>query len=215
MTHRIDFAFDIVSPYSWLGYNIMERYRSRWDVTVEYTPAFLGGVFAATRNSPPATLPARAPYLVRDLGRCGAYYGVDILLPPNFPSKTVRALRALTSLKADAHPKFDVAMRALFARYWEKGEAWNDTEEELVATLTTEAGLDAADVAKAAADANTDAVKDALKTATADVVERGAFGFPALFVREDGEGDEEMYFGADRLEVMAHALGLEWKGPNP
>ncbi len=214
MPHRIEFAFDIVSPYSWLAYNIMERYRSIWDVEVEYIPAFLGGVFAATRNSPPATLPARAPYLVRDLGRCGAYYDVNILLPPNFPSKTVRALRALTALKADGDAQYDVAMRALFARYWEKGEAWNDTEEELVATLEA-AGIDAAKVANVAERANTEAVKEALKAATADVVERGAFGFPALFVREGGEGDEEMYFGADRIEILAHALGLEWKGPNP
>ncbi len=216
MTDHIDFAFDIVSPYSYLAYNIMERYRARWDVTVRYVPAFLGGVFAATRNSPPATLPARAPYLVRDLGRCGAFYDVDVMLPPNFPSKTVRALRALTALQLDDDADFDRALRALFERYWAKGEAWNDSEEELIQALTA-AGLATEKVAHIAARSTDDDVKEQLKTSTANVVDRGAFGFPAIFARKEGQdqSEEEMYFGADRFAVMAHAFGFKWEGPTP
>ncbi len=214
MSHHIEFVFDVVSPYSYFAFEVLQRYRSRWDVDVEFTPAFLGGVFAATRNAPPASLPARAPYLVRDLGRCGDFYDIPVLLPPNFPSKTVRALRALSEIKLKKHLFLEKAIAAFFRRYWADGQAWNDTAEEVTNTLVA-AGLPRPEAELVSMRAGDDDIKTYLKDVSAAVVERGAFGFPAIFVRKDGDADEEMYFGADRLPHLAYALGLEWAGPTP
>ena len=218
VTHRIEFTYDIVSPYSYFGFTILSRYIARWsDVEITFTPAFLGGVFAATRNAPPATLPARAPYLVRDLGRCGAYYALPVLLPPNFPSKTVRAIRAMTALKAMNEPAYRDTIAAFFDRYWARGEAWHDTEEEVLEVLL---GMQSAPFSEGRAKeivsmTNDDAIKDSLKAATAAAVDRGAFGFPAIFATKDGDTYEQLYFGADRLDVMAFEFGLPWSGPVP
>ncbi|MNU11915.1 2-hydroxychromene-2-carboxylate isomerase [compost metagenome] len=43
-------------------------------------------------------------------------------------------------------------------------------------------------------------VKDALKAATEEAVERGVFGAPTCFV------GHEMFFGQDRLDFVAEAL---------
>ena len=46
-------------------------------------------------------------------------------------------------------------------------------------------------------------VKDALKNNTTEAVERGAFGAPTFFVRD------EMFFGQDRLEFVEEALAAD------
>jgi 2-hydroxychromene-2-carboxylate isomerase len=56
-----------------------------------------------------------------------------------------------------------------------------------------------------------DGVKARLRAATEEAVDRGAFGFPAMFVM-DADG-EEMYFGSDRLSLIAFDRGLTWSGP--
>ena len=45
------------------------------------------------------------------------------------------------------------------------------------------------------------AVKDALKANTDEVIARGGFGSPTIFV-----GGDDMYFGNDRLELVRLAL---------
>jgi len=47
----------------------------------------------------------------------------------------------------------------------------------------------------------TPAIKDALKQNTAEVIRRGAFGSPTIFLNGD-----DMYFGNDRLPLIREAL---------
>lgn len=72
---RIEFFYDVVSPYSLLAFEVVERYAPIWGATVVHRPFFLGGVMQATGNAPPAALPARAKYLAKDmqvqLNTCG------------------------------------------------------------------------------------------------------------------------------------------------
>jgi 2-hydroxychromene-2-carboxylate isomerase len=46
--------------------------------------------------------------------------------------------------------------------------------------------------------------KDALRRSTEEAVERGSFGAPTFFVHRDGE--EEMFWGNDRLHFVEAAL---------
>ncbi|XP_076826683.1 glutathione S-transferase kappa 1-like isoform X2 [Brachyhypopomus gauderio] len=40
----IELFYDVVSPYSWLGFEVLCRYRSVWNIDLKLRPAFLGGV---------------------------------------------------------------------------------------------------------------------------------------------------------------------------
>ncbi|XP_064803823.1 glutathione S-transferase kappa 1-like isoform X3 [Oncorhynchus masou masou] len=40
----IELFYDVVSPYSWLGFEVMCRYRNVWNIDLKLRPAFLGGI---------------------------------------------------------------------------------------------------------------------------------------------------------------------------
>lgn len=54
-------------------------------------------------------------------------------------------------------------------------------------------------------------MKQALVANTEEAVARGVFGSPTAFVTSEA-GEVQMLFGSDRMEQMAHLLGLEYHG---
>lgn len=201
----VELFYDIVSPYSYLALVALERYREAWSIDLVLRPAFLGGVMQAVGNVPPASLPARAPYLLRDIARKSRFFDVPMSLPDEFPGKTLSAMRLLVLVAKEAPERHSAMAHALFAHHWGEGKALTDLD--VLKTLATSVGVDAAIVDRL----GEPATKELLKAVTDEVIERGAFGFPAIFT--DVDGDDTMFFGSDRLDVLAFELGLPWHGP--
>lgn len=202
---KLELFYDIVSPYSYLAFVALHRYQQAWDLDLVLRPAFLGGVMAETGNVPPASLPARAPYMLRDVARNSRYFDLPMAMPEEFPGKTLNAMRLLIVVK-DAMPALlSPLSRALWERHWGLGKEVHDPGT--LASICTTVGVDPALVART----SEQATKDALKAATDEAVRRGAFGFPAMFT--DVDGDDELFFGSDRLNLLAHELKLPWHGP--
>jgi glutathione S-transferase kappa 1 len=204
---QLELFYDVVSPYSYLAFEVLLRYRPRWKLELVWRPALLAGVMKSVGNVPPATLPARAPNLARDLQRKARYYDVPMGFPEDFPGNTLNAMRLTTLVQREQPQRLEALSRALWERHWRDGH-------EVASTPSLEAACAAADVDKGLVSRiGEQAVKDALKACTDDAVARGAFGFPAIFTVIDGE--EQLFFGSDRFDVLAHELGLPWHGPNP
>ncbi len=204
---RVEFFYDVVSPYSYLAYEVLLRYRQRWNLELVMRPAFLGGVMKAVGNVPPATLPARAPYLMRDLQRKSRFFDVAMGFPEDFPGNTLSAMRLMTLVHMEQPAKLEAFSRAAWQRHWRDGKEVQS--EAALQAMCAAADVDAALVPRL----GEQPVKDRLKAATDEAVARGAFGFPATFTAIDGE--DHLFFGSDRFDVLAHELGLEWLGPNP
>jgi glutathione S-transferase kappa 1 len=204
---RLELFYDVESSYSYLAFTVLDRYRARWPIDLVLRPALLGGVFKAVGNVPPITLNQRAPYLARDMGRNAGYFGVPVNIPDNFPQTGLAPMRLLTVVARDRPDRLLEVTRALYARHWGVGKEVDapDTQRALL----QECGVDPALVDKI----GEQATKDALKAATDEAVERGAFGFPAIFVTKDGQ--DEMFFGSDRFPLLAFEMGWTWSGPNP
>lgn len=212
---KLELFYDIVSPYSYLALTTLDRYRStgKWpDFELVLRPAFLGGVMKAVGNVPPATLPQRAPYLLRDIARLSRHIGVEMTLPDVFPGQTLTTMRFLRVVEDENDPKLllDVTL-ALYRAHWGRGEAV-DTPETLL-RAAKEAGVDEARAQAWAAKTSDPGVKERLKATGDEAVARGAFGFPAMFVNKDG--DDEMFFGHDRISLLAAEMGLPWQGHRP
>ncbi len=183
----VEFFYDINSPYSYLAATQIAALSERTGHDVQWRPFLLGGVFRATGNQPPAALPARGAWMLKDLYRWAAMYDVPFSFPSKFPMNSLLAMRALTSIDPATLPDRSLAM---FRAYWVDDK---DLESpEVVASLLGSEAVAAA--------ANQEA-KDRLRASSDEAVARGAFGAPTFFV-----GDE-MWFGNDRIPQLEHALG--------
>lgn len=184
MNRKVEFFFDVVSPYSYVA--AVQVARSPLLAGAEWRPFLLGGVFKSTGNHPPIAVPAKGQYMAQDLKRLFAYYDMPYRFPDSFPANSLTAMRALCA--ADPAQVKDLAL-GLFSAYW--GQNRNIADATVLAELLPGALL---------AKAGEEAVKDKLKANTEEAVQRGAFGAPTFFIGND------MYFGEDRVFLVEHAL---------
>lgn len=185
---ELEFFYDIASPYSYLAAVRVEAIAADCGADLRWRPFLLGAVFRDVGNQPPALVPARGRYMLKDLKRWAAYYGVPFHFPSVFPTNSLLAMRALTGFANDERAEPTLA---LFHAYWADNRDPGDPEVVLD-LLGSEAVQRASDPA----------VKQALKDNTTEAVERGAFGAPCFFV------GSEMWFGNDRLPFVEQALRL-------
>ena len=109
---KVEFFYDVVSPYSYLAFEVLLRYRPLWKIDLVLRPAFLGGVMKSVGNVPPATLPARAPYLARDLQRKSRYFDVAMGFPEDFPGNSLPAMRLACLVQHEQPAKLETFSRA-------------------------------------------------------------------------------------------------------
>jgi 2-hydroxychromene-2-carboxylate isomerase len=191
----VEFFFDFGSPASYLAWTQLPAICRAAGATLAYRPMLLGGVFQATGNASPVTVPAKGRYMLVDLARSAHRYGVPLRFNPHFPINTLTLMRGAIGLQMRDPARFDAYVTTVFNAMWVDGLHMGDPG--VVAEVLGRAGFDARSLLELAADP---AVKDALKSATEEAVRRGAFGAPTMFV-----GDQ-MFFGQDRLDFVSDAL---------
>mgnify|MGYP006209231389 CR=1 FL=1 len=81
-------------------------------------PMLLGGVFQATGNSSPMTVPAKGRYVYVDFKRFADGYGVPLNMNPHFPIITTTLMRMVTALQMHNDPRMQTFMDAVFHAFW-------------------------------------------------------------------------------------------------
>lgn len=195
MNKAIEFFFDVGSPAAYLAWTQLPRLAAEAGATIHWRPMLLGGVFKATGNSSPVMIPAKGRWLINDLKRWAARYGVPLEMPAAFPINTLTLMRGATGIQL--HQPADLAryLTAVFNGIFAQGLAMG--EPTVVADVLRSADFEPADILALADDPQ---VKQALIATTEEAVARGVFGAPSIFV------GEEMHFGQDRLDFVAAAL---------
>jgi 2-hydroxychromene-2-carboxylate isomerase len=195
ISKTVEFFFDFGSPTSYLAWTQLPRLCEAEGATLEYRPMLLGGLFQATGNASPVSVPAKGRYMLDDLGRYARRYGVPLRFNPHFPINTLTLMRGAIGLQQHEPARFESYVSTVFRSIWVDGANLGDAA--VVASVITNAGFDAEYFGALVADP---VVKDALKRNTEEAVRRGAFGAPTMFV------DGKMYFGQDRLDFVREAL---------
>jgi len=195
MSKTLEFFFDLGSPATYLAYTQLPGLCASTGTQLIYKPMLLGGVFKATGNASPITVPAKGRYMFDDLARYARRYNVPLTFNPHFPINTLLLMRAVTGIQLRQPQRFDDFVDCLFRALWVDGRHLGDTT--VVAAVLTEHGFSPAEVLTLANDA---AVKTALKDNTDQAVQRGVFGAPSLFV------GNQLFFGQDRLDFVREAL---------
>ena len=196
MSKTVEFYFDLGSPATYLAYTQLPKICERTGSQLTYIPILLGGVFKATGNASPATVPAKGRYMFQDLDRYARRYGVPLKFNPHFPINTLMLMRAVTGMQLRHPERFAAFIDCLFKALWVDGRSLD--EPTTVAAVLTENGFDPNEVLTLTAD---EQIKAALKDNTEKAVQRGVFGAPSMFV------DNQLFFGQDRLDFVVEALG--------
>lgn len=191
---RIRFFFDFTSPYSYLAQTRVDDLVARTGVEVAWIPVYLAGIMKATGNQPPGMVPARGIYMLRDLERWAALYGVPFRFTPHFPINSLAALRAAAAIQAERPERGRAFNDACFRATWVDGV--NLADREAIVALADER-----DRALVASAFDAQPYKDAIKKNTDEAVAAGVFGVPS-FVR----GKDDLYFGNDRMEMLVGHL---------
>jgi len=197
----VEFWFDFSCPYAYLASRAIEDVCARGGAQLVLAPMLLGGVFRAIgagAGPMPTLSPAKALSNTRDMQRWAERRGVPLQIPAAHPMRTVRALRTLLGLPEASWP---IAMHALYAAYWQRGE--DVTDDAIIAGTLRRAGL--ADDVIASALAGADDRKDELRARTDTAVARGVFGAPALVVVRD-DAPAILLWGQDRLDWLEAVL---------
>ncbi|AMN79892.1 MULTISPECIES: 2-hydroxychromene-2-carboxylate isomerase [Pseudomonas] len=195
MSKTLEFFFDLGSPATYLAYTQLPALCASTGTQLIYKPMLLGGVFKATGNASPITVPAKGRYMFDDLARYARRYNVPLTFNPHFPINTLLLMRAVTGIQLRQPQRFDDFVDCLFRALWVDGRHLGDTT--VVAAVLTEHGFSPEEVLTLA---NDEAVKTALKDNTDQAVQRGVFGAPSLFV------GNQLFFGQDRLDFVREAL---------
>mgnify|MGYP001143743345 CR=1 FL=1 len=197
-SNQLEFFFDISSPWTYLAFSQIEALAERTDTEILWRPILVGGVFNAVnetvyeqRANPH---PTKGRYYVKDLRDWTRFYGLEIGQPAVFPVRAVEIMR--TAIVAQEEGCLPAYAWATFKAYW--GALKDVSQADERARLCEQVGLDAQDVEVRIA---SDAVKQKLKSNTDEVIARGGFGSPTMFVNGD-----DMYFGNDRLALVEAAL---------
>jgi 2-hydroxychromene-2-carboxylate isomerase len=117
---------------------------------------------------------------------------VAIGQPPVFPVNSVKVMRG--AFVAIEHDRLVPYARRAFQRYW--GELADISKDEEVRRIAIDAGLDGNALL-----AELPNHRHSLKANTDELIARGGFGSPTMFV--DGS---DMYFGNDRVVLVEAAL---------
>ncbi|XP_009997120.1 PREDICTED: glutathione S-transferase kappa 1 [Chaetura pelagica] len=195
---------------------VLCRYRHIWNIDLRFRPAFLGGIMHETGNKPPAMLPKRGEYMLKDMKRMAKYYQVPLKVSGDdfkriLGTSTLGAMRFLTAIDMTQPQYLETVSREFWARFWSQHEDISETDS--IVAVAGQAGLSSEVTQQLLEMISSPAVKNRLKETTTEAIKYGAFGMPAVVAHYNGE--PHLFFGSDRVELLGSMIGEKWLGPVP
>ncbi|MGF6425208.1 2-hydroxychromene-2-carboxylate isomerase [Bradyrhizobium elkanii] len=194
----IEFFFDCSSPWTYLAWHNIQPIAKEFDAPITWRPILVGGIFNTVNPSVYAQrekpVPLKARYMKKDLTDWARSAGLAIKMPPTvFPVNSVKAMRGCILLGNEKMVPF---ARAVFEAYW--GDDKDISQDAVLTEICAKLGIDPAQFLAGIGD---QAIKDQLKANTEEVMARGGFGSPTIYLDKT-----DMYFGNDRLPLIREAL---------
>lgn len=118
MSKTVEFFFDVGSPAAYLAWTQLPRIAAETGATLVWRPMLLGGVFKATGNASPVTIAAKGRWLMADLARWAARYGVALNIPADFPVNTLALMRGAAGMQLRHPQDLDRYLSGCVRRYF-------------------------------------------------------------------------------------------------
>ena len=194
----IEFYFDCSSPWTYLAFHAVQPMAAELGAEIDWKPILVGGVFNTVNQtvyeSRSKPNPLKASYMLKDLADWARLYGLKIVFPPTvFPVNSVKCMRG--AFVALDEGKLVPYATAEFEAYWSDDR--DISKEDALADIAAKAGLERQ---RFFSSIESDSCKARLRANTDELIKRGGFGSPTMFV------DGSMFFGNDRLPLVRAAL---------
>jgi len=198
MTNKLEFFYDCSSPWTYLAFEGIESLGKRQNYQLIWKPILVGGIFNLTnpsvyesRSNP---VKEKLAYSQKDMKDWSKVRGIEFNWPDIFPINSVKAMRG--SFFAIDEGLVVEYSREVFRSYWTDGKDISniDVLSEIVKSL----GMDAVRFLEFI---EKDETKEALKKNTQELIGRGGFGSPTIYLNET-----DMYFGNDRLHLIEELI---------
>ena len=193
----IEFFFDCSSPWTYLAFHNIQPMAREIGVPIQWRPILVGGVFNAVNPSVYAArdnpVAAKQAYMGKDLADWSRQSALTIRIPPTiFPINSVKVMRGCLWLLGQ--PPMLPFTAAAFESYWKDDRDISD--DAVLRDICIRCNIDPTAFFAGIQQAE---IKAQLKANTEELVRRGGFGSPTMFVGDD------MYFGNDRLALLCAA----------
>ena len=191
---KVEFFFDCSSPWTYLALHRFQLIIKEVNVDIYWKPILVGGVFNKVNqdvyNNRLNPNPLKFKYSRKDLQDWANYYKISINWPKIFPLNAVNVMRAV--IVSETFDKLIPFSLLCFENYWSKGIDISDLNilSELAESIDIDKEIFQEEIKKQ----NT---KDLLRSNTDELINRGGFGSPTIFINGD-----DMYFGNDRMELI-------------
>ena len=199
----LEFFYDCSSPWTYFAFTRIIPIMEQLALPIRWRPILVGGVFNAVNQEVYKAREAmfsssgspRLNYYIKDMQDWAWLCGVRAEMPEGHPINSVKAMRG--AFYAEQQDLMVPYSRAVFEAYWDS-ESPNIADDEVLGAICTRVGLDSEAFFSAITSQH---YKDLLRQNTDELIARGGYGSPTLFINSD-----DMYFGNDRLELVESRL---------
>ena len=200
----IEYVYSAHSAYAYLGSAELSRICARTGATLVHRPILLSPVVEAQGSQPfAARTQAHVDYFFgREIERWAEYHDVPVIkFRPTHHDADYSLASGMIIALGDSGAQVDAMAHGLLQAHWRD-------DADLADPPTLERIADAQGLPALLKAAQSDAVKAVYEANTREAIARSVFGSPTYFV------DGDMFYGQDRLELVARALERPYRTAN-
>ena len=190
MTKRIDFYFDFISPYSYIGHKRIEQHGSELNFT--YKPILLGGLHKSWNITPQAFIEPKKQFMIMDCEMISKKLNIGFKFNSKFPLGTVKLMRGCLTLEGEQLNKY---IKLIFDAYWKDDIDISDNAN--LSSLLAKIDINIDDFQRKT---EAEEIKEKLKKLTNDAFKKNIFGAPTFVV------NNKNFWGQDRIEFAIEEL---------
>ena len=186
MTKKIEFYFDIISPYSFLAHKKILEIEKKKKNLFSYKPILLGGLHNLLEITAPAFVKSKNKYLSSDCMMVAKKYNIDFKFNDKFPINSLDIMRGLLAIDKK---KIKDYINSFFEAYWSMNIDLSKKNE--IIKILNKLEIDTDNFFHKIKD---NKIKEVLKKLTHEAFQKDIFGAPTFIV------NNKIFWGQDRLE---------------
>jgi 2-hydroxychromene-2-carboxylate isomerase len=196
MPRQVDYYFSLSSPWAYIGQKAFRDVAATYGLAVNHKPVILVDLFSETGGLPLVRRhPVRQRYRMVELQRWRDKRGLNFHLRPKYSPFNARLVDGVVIAAIEAGHDPDPFLRRAFPAVWE--DELDLADAATVAKIADAAGLPGKELVERS---GTEAISVAYEKNRQDAIAADVFGSPVYVL------DGEVFWGQDRIELLADAL---------